>query len=426
MKMNGIRNLLTICALLAAVVTTAQEKIVERSAKRAPEWIGSVQPGALIVSAEGEDLESAKRACIEEIKRQVIEAVAVNITAVEESTTRQLQEDGNFRVSSEYASQLRTVAAKMPFVTGITLANASECYWERRYVKKEKRYYWLCHVKYPFTRMEQSRLTAEFQANDRAQYDKYLALKEYYSTFTQIEEIGRCITELDPLIAYFFDERRRDEAAALQRSYRALYGHIAIVEVENTPGEYRYALTLDGREVTCGRLPRVKSEFAANAAVAPCEGGRYRVTYDYEGCLPEDANTVDLLYAFGGRTVKHTFRFDVGQEQLGVLPQGRVSIEVQPEAALRVGVNLRSRYDAPFTVEQLSFTAAGIGGRIESGAVNRRFEGRGTHRLVFTVAMPGGTDSARAALTDGYLVVRNAATGRSETVRFALPYTISE
>lgn len=419
--------------LLSGLTTAAaQEKVVESSAKKAPAWIGTSEQGYLIVSATDEALETAKNKCLNEIRQQVISAVATNITSIEESTTRQLQEDEAYRVSSSYETNLRAVAAKMPFISGITLANAAETYWERRYVKKEKRYYYICHVKYPFAETERLRLVRQFREQDQEQYDKFLALKEYYSTFTQIEEIERCITELDPLIAYFFDERRRDEATALQRNYRNLYTHVEVVPMGNMPGEYLYGLMIDGRSVTWNKLPQTKSDFASNIVVVPQSDGTCRVTYSYDGCLEEDANTVDLIYTIGGRTVRHTFRFDLRQEMMTVIPQGLVALETVAPAddasavsAVKVGVNLRSKYDVPFTVEEVSFAVDGLKERIESGAIDAAFAGKGTHRLTFTVEAPQTLTGRRGALTEGVLTLRNSATGKSETVSFALPYTIN-
>lgn len=420
---------ITLALLLTVAVTTAaaQEKIVERSAAQQPAWVGGIEPECLVVTATDADLETAKRHCLEDIRQQVINTVAMNIS----STGLQDRPDGTGSESASYRSELQSAVARMPYVSGITLAD-SEIYWERRLVKKEKRCYYRCCVKYPFTQLERYRLIRQFQKEDQAQYDKYLELKALYDTFTQLEEVDRCINELDPLIDCFFDAPRRDEAVALQRSFRQIYYRVEVVPVSNTPGEYLYELTVDGRTITSNRLPRTKSDFATAITVTPQPDGCYRVAYRCDGCRPKDANTVDLLFTFGSRDAKHTFHFDLHGSAAEVFPQGTVRIELfgtdeNPEiiGLVNIEFNLRSKSEAPFIVREVGLVAEGLSQRINAGMA-MPFEGKGTHCINFSVACPQLPSDKRKLLTAGYVTLFSPDTGRETTVPLALPYTITK
>ena len=211
------RLLIALSALLFLHTTAAQEKVLESSAKKAPAWIGTTEAGFIIVSAEEPTLDAAQKRCLNDIRQSIVNAVCVNIRSEETLTERQTEYAVASDIYRRYESQLKTVAGRLPFITGILISDA-ETYWEKRYVKRDKRTYYLCHVRYPFPITRRNALIAEFLRQDREQYAKLTALKEQFGTFTRIEEIDRAITELEPLIAYFFDDMRRNEAQALQRN----------------------------------------------------------------------------------------------------------------------------------------------------------------------------------------------------------------
>lgn len=421
--------LLALSVLLTLRVASAQEKILECSDKKAPQWIGTTESGFIVVCAEEPTLDAAQKRCLNDIRQSIVETVCVNIRSEESLAERQTQYAGASEIYRRYESQLKTVAGRLPFITGISISDA-ETYWEKRYVKREKRSYYICHVRYPFPIARRNALIAEFLRQDRAQYDKLLALEERFDTFTRVEEIDRAITELEPLIAYFFDDQRREEAQALQRNYRKLYGMISTVVCGDGLGEHTFCFMLNDRRVTTSRRPAARSPWATGIVVAPTDEGLYRVTYDYEMCPDDAENGIELIYQFGGRTLRHSFTFDVWQEKISVIPCGTLELDLTLRsnaadscATVTGWLDLRSKYEAPFEVTALNFTAEGIGERICVEPM-ARFEGKSTHRLGFRFDKPCPLSARRAALAQGVVTLRNVRTGESCDVRFALPYKI--
>ena len=421
--------LLALSVLLTLRVASAQEKILECSDKKAPQWIGTAESGFIVVSAEEPTLDATQKRCLNDIRQSIVETVCVNIRSEESLAERQTQYAGASEIYRRYESQLKTVAGRLPFITGISISDA-EIYWEKRYVKREKRSYYICHVRYPFPAARRNALIAEFLRQDRAQYDKLLALEERFDTLTRVEEIDRAITELEPLIAYFFDDLRREEAQALQRNYRKLYGMLSTVACGDGLGEHTFCFMLNDRRVTTSCRPAVRSPWATGIVVAPTDEGLYRVTYDYEMCPDDAENGIELIYRFGGRTLRHSFTFDVRQEKISVIPCGTLELDLTPHsnaadscATVTGWLDLRSKYEAPFEVTALNFTAEGIGERICAKPM-ARFEGKSTHRLGFRFDRPCPVSARRAALAQGVVTLRNVRTGESFDVRFALPYKI--
>lgn len=423
------RLFITLSALLALHAATAQEKVLESSARKAPAWIGTTESEFIIVSAEETTLDAAQKRCLNDIRQSIVNAVCVNIRSEEALTERQTEDAVTSDIYRRYESQLKTVAGRLPFITGISLSDA-ETYWEKRYMKRDKSTYYLCHVRYPFPITRRNALIAEFLRQDRAQYARLTALKEQFDTFSRVEEIDRAITELEPLIAYFFDDMRRDEAQALQRNYRKLYTMISVVACGNELGEHTFCFTLNGRRVTTSRRPTIRSQWATGIVVTPTDEGLYRVTYNYEMCPDDTENSIELIYLLGGQAVRHSFTFDVRQDKMSVIPCGTLELDLTPHAnaadscATVTGwLDLRSKYEAPFEVTGLNLTAEGIGVRIYTDLM-ARFEGKSTHRLGFRFDGPFPITTRRAALAQGVITLRNVQTGESRDVRFALPYKI--
>ena len=124
-------------------------KVEERSGRK-PSWVGKTEKGYIIFSGTGSSLEEARDKCMESIKQEIVQAVAVNVSSEILSTSRQRSENGKYDVYEEYTSDIKSVAARLPFINDITIANAEASYWERRLNKKTgERVYEFC-VKYPF------------------------------------------------------------------------------------------------------------------------------------------------------------------------------------------------------------------------------------------------------------------------------------
>ena len=427
--MLNIKNwFLLLCLAVASLGgAMAQEKVVERSAKRAPQWIGISMEDYIITSAEKATLDEAKAKCLSDIQQAIITGVSVNISSQEDSYTRQLMKDGEEEISSGYSSALKTIAAKLPFVRNISLADA-EIYWERRMLKKEKRYYYAVHVRYPFTKAQREKLVAEFVAQDRAQYAKYQQLKERFETFTSIEEIARAKNDLEPLEHYFFDTRRHDEVVALKKNYDKLYEAISIVPYEDELGRHVFYFALGERRMQTSATPVVKKQYATDVVVRPIEDGYYEVTYNYDQCLDDDENAIEVIYRIDGHAYKHRFGFDVTAGKTQVIPYGQIEIEPKEEGdeelpMVGITMTLRSKYAEAFRVEEVNFEVNGVRERVVA-APKTEIEGKGNHTIRFATTIEARWIAGKQTMASGYLKMRNTQSRKLKEVRFSLPCKI--
>ena len=425
--------------LLATQVVSAQEKVVESSANSAPAWIGVSQRDHIIVSAEHATLDGAKKQCLANIHQNIINSVAVNVSSQELSYDAQTMTSEYASVVQSYESRVETIAAKLPFIQGITLDKA-EIYWKKIFNKAENTYRYELHAKYPFSTQERNALIAEYNKIEKEHTDKFQMLKDEFDTFTEVEFITRAVNDLRALHDYFIDQTRKNEAKALMDNYRKLTSAISIVPYYSTLGEIEFYLNLSGRRMVTSRRPTIKSEYATQIECSTIEDNLYRISYNYEYCQPEDDNKIEVSFQFGsGSVARHTFYFDVSKTQMEVVPFGQIELDVKmvnataPEIGQKIScdqiaqikgwLNLRSKQNTTFKVTGINVSFDGIRIRVNSD-LNVEFEGKGSHKLSFDVESDSDSIVRKDGIATGTVTIVNKETRKSEEVRFNLPYKI--
>lgn len=428
------RLCLVLALVLVAQTLCAQMKVVEKSSKKAPSWIGVTEPDFIIVSAEDTTLDGAKDRCLAEIRQTIVNSVAVNISSKVVSFAKQEDDGLSTDLIRRYESHVESIAAKLPYVTGVTLDDA-EIYWKRLYNKRDKSYKYELHAKYPFPILKRNGMIVEFLKQEKAQTEKLRELKANFDTFTEVEYIRQAVGELKTLHDYFVDEQRKGEAMTLMTNYQQLYKEIQLIPYANDLGEFVYYLQLGNRRVTTARKPTFKSQFATQINVTPTADKMYKVTYDYTYCQEGDENKIEIVQPFPSGAVKHTFYFDVTQNKVQVTPCGEIVLQIEPvapaseattaDASVRITgwMDLRAKHTTPFEVTHLTFTASGTRICVDCDLA-AAFSGEGNHRLHFTATGAYGAEEKRFAMAHGVVHVVNKATGEQREVRFSLPYKI--
>lgn len=284
------------------------EKVVEKSAKKAPQWIGTVNADFFSVSATAPTLEDAKDRCLSDIQQYITNSVAVNITSVENSEQSLYSVDDVSHVMTKYSSQVKAQSTYLPFIAGISLSNAEEVYWERRYVKEDKLYYYVYHVYYPFSARERAIAVQEFKDMDASYENKLIELEKNFNEFTNLDYVREAIASLNGLMGYFFDNARATRAKALHKSYRDCYSHVVIKEGPQAHKQITYTLSLNGRQVTSTTVPVVRSNYADNLRVTN-QDGTYVVEFE-PLVIPGEEHTIEVSYMWEGRTVSQKILFN--------------------------------------------------------------------------------------------------------------------
>ena len=422
MKLTGYILLPLVLFSLCAGLS-AKDRVVEKSGKT-PGWLMTSDQYSFSVMAQDTDLSAARQKCLDDIRQYIVNSIASNITSVETSTVDSDIDNGLEDLYTTYSSQLKTAAAKLPFLTGITLSNALEVYWEKCRKKSDGTYYYNYHVLYPFTVKERDKLIKQFKEYDAEKYAALVALREAYPHLADVSMIDAGIRDLEPLVTYFFDDVRKKEAESLLSTYKRAYSLISLVPESQELGYFAYNLMLDGHKITCSKAPQLRSETAYDVELRP-EAGGYVITYDYTYCYPSDDNYIQIIYSFPGATLKYRHQIDISQKEKLVFPAGFVEIAcVGKDSTMtaEVQMTLRSKTDKSFSAGNVRFDIPSSGLAISSAQM-QDFKGKGMKLYRIGLPLDELPEKDERGMVSGTMQVRYD-NGRQDEAVFTLPYSV--
>ena len=233
------RLMWVICALLLAAGMNAQTKVMEKSAKKVPGWMNTAVDDYLIVSVTAGSLAEGQSKVLQEITERIIQAVANNVSVSKENVLSEVNTDGNIESSDAFMQVSKMKSANLPFLKGISLSNVEEIYWEKVQDKSTKKEYYNYSVKYPFSKAEQRKLVAEFEALDAEKVAQYKALEQKVHSIESVDEIKQAVLELNTLSEYFFDAVRLSQVKGLISRYNELYKAISVTGTFLEDGKYQ-------------------------------------------------------------------------------------------------------------------------------------------------------------------------------------------
>ncbi|MEG1936304.1 MAG: hypothetical protein RSB93_00745 [Rikenellaceae bacterium] len=428
-KIFAKATILLLSIISISISATAQVKIVDRSAKKAPVWYGGAQSEYIITSSEASSLERAKEMVMENVRKQIIQAVALN---VKESTASNISQTSNgsdiVNFLDSFTSSSSTQSANLPFLKGVSPSKIEDFYWEKRFNKSTGETSYIYSIKYPLPRLELKKMLAEFDRLDGEMTQKLTSLEQGLNNITSLETIDQAVVAANPLIAYFFDDVRSTRAKTVKANYIKLYDNITIEPISNKLGEYRFSVLFKGTPITFSQRAVLKSN-CATAITITSEGTTYIVRYDHESCLENEDNFIDVTIRINNRPVKHLINFDVRKEKLQLTPKGTATIIAKNDkdtiSNIRIRYNIESKYTGGFVVKEISIGAPIFIGSILASNLNLEFSGAGNHTIDFvcddTLAIC--KNDGKLNFINGYMIVINSETGNSHRIVINMPYT---
>lgn len=428
--MKKLFSVAAICALtLMGATAQAKIKVVEKSTKNAPTWVGGVQSEYIIVSATAPTLDAAKADCMEQVRRQIIRSVAENVESASTSTIDQ-QVMNNEIVSfiDSYSSVYKTQSADVPFLAGVSESKAEAYYWEKREDKKTKESVYVYSVKYPLPSLELKKLVNEFNKKDSQMWQGYLELEKGYDNVASLEDIDRAIADLGRLADYFFDKTRKSAAITLQKNYRSLYNGVSFKTVSDKLGEYRFKLVLNGRDIATSQRLTAKSNNEMRYDVEH-DNGRIVVKYNVAGAEYDVENTVTVNVKIGGRMVPHKFAYTVRKTGLKIWPDKTVYLTAEHKSdSLLTNIDVRmhvvSQNGVEFVVNSILLEVPGVAEPLFIDNINQKITKR-EQTLAFTyigTTEPLETQYSKLNMLRGYMTVEVPSQGIDTRIDFSLPF----
>ena len=421
-----------IFAALLVTVVTAQTKVVEKSAKKVPEWLNTAAEGYLVVSVRANSLAEGQTKALTEITERIIQSVASNVTVSKKNVLSEVNVNGSIESSDAFTQVSKIKSANLPFLKGISLSNAEEIYWEKVRDKATGKEHYDYSVKYPFSRSEQRKLIAEFEALDAEKVARYEALEQKISSIESVDEIGQAITELNTLSGYFFDDVRLSQVEGLTARYKQLYDALSLTGTFLENGKYQCQVLLDGNPVRVATKPKVTSNCAGQIGVRPADG-MFVISYDAEDCLPEEENFLNISLVAGGKRLQHKAFLNeagVGNTAFSVVPEGKLILTADSVAGRKIfNINIRltlnNRGGTPFGLKALELHVPEISAPIIFDDIDGVYKTKGIVQIKalaegeFTA---GEKKNSAFSFVQGSVTFVNPQTGAVERTRLSLPY----
>jgi len=384
--------------LLIPILVNAQDKVVEKSGRK-PKWVNALEKDYIIVVGTGATIDLAQQQALMMIKESIVEAVAVNVKS--QTNIRTEEVTNRSRVLSfleSFTSSTTSESAKVPFLQGITLAQAEGYYWEKLRAKDNSIRY-AYHIRYPFPVVDMNRLAFEFKLRDEELTEKLERLSAEGYQPSSVEEIESIIGELRVLADYFKDGRK-DLANLAIRRYNGMLGAIEITDAGSTLGTVKYHLKLGQSPITSVKKPILISGNARILNSNQDSRGVWSISYDYSECYPDMQNSVTVKYRFGGNNVDKVFYFDVLKSKVDIYISE--AIVFNKEGAVNETINrytadltISSKSDASFTITKVVLELKGLP-HLVIDHVGRSFSGKGVHNLalLFEKSIDAGKSSS--------------------------------
>ena len=417
-----MKKLLLIILLIPAIAL-GQESVIEKSGSR-PKWVNALEKDYIIVVGTGATIDLARQQGLMMIKESIVEAVAVNVRTQTNIRTEEVTNRSSVLLFLEsFSSNTTSESVKVPFLQGISLAQAEGYYWEKLR-SRDGTIRYAYHIRYPFPVVDMNRLAFEFKLRDEELTAKLerLTSENYYPA--SVEEIESLIGELR-ILADYFPDGRKDLANLAIRRYNGMLSSIEITDAGSTLGSVRYVLRLGQRTITTVKKPVIRSE-SATILGSNQDKGVWTVKYDHSDCYADMKNSVVVRYRFGTNNVEKVFYFDISQSKVDIFMSQAIGFRKEQMTGDLVerfvaDLTISSKTDAPFTVIKVILEFKGLP-QIVVDNINRSFSGKGVHSLALNIERPLNSAASSSlgktvVQMNGFIHYINNSTGETGTYR---------
>lgn len=428
LKLATLTLILILFGVSIDALAQVKYKVLERSSKKAPQWVNGMEKQYIITSSINSNAEKAKELCLEAVKTRIIEAVAQNIQSSTESSIN--QSTVNNKISSfidEFSSTLKTQAANIPFVTNISYSNVEDYYWEKRRNKETDNETYFYSIKYPFPAGELRKMIDIFNQQDAEMNNKLENIENSFNSIKSVEEIDIAITNLRALEKYFFDDVRLNRTKSAIKNFNSIYEKISIHRVSNKLGGEEFALMYGDNFISYTKPPKVKANTAYEISTNK-KGDIWEVKYNYSTCYADEENYIDVSWNINNRGIKNRFYIHLKNENVDVYPTGEITLIAKKDnngkiESINLLMPIKSDENDSCTIEAINLkTPYSINGFTFKN-INKEIAGKGVFSIN-CIAEDGYILSENnyltSNLTSGIMIIKNNK-GKSITVEFAQP-----
>jgi len=393
-------TVLIITALL--LKSCANLKIIERSASEKPVWIYGIEKNYLVGEGSGVDYNEAKYNALMMIKEKIVSSVAQNISFEQNIKVSEKRYKKAIEFLEEYTSKTISKSGNNGYLQGISLSKATDYYWEKhRENHVEKVFY---YIKYPFAEKDIKALINEWEEQENLLAKRLEALNGGKDNYTTIESVIEEREELKYLSDFFVDERKTIADISIKKMDAHLNA-IRLEPVTDSLGAFEYELMLGKDSLKTNQKPKIKSNCAKIIEVISNPNSTY-IQYDYNTCLVENNNFIEICYALSDWELNHKVYFDLSGEKIYIENKEGVTFSsihrsfFKKDHTIKCHLTLHSKSPVAFKVDKIellpqlckrncnryyNYKSFPI---IIVEDINKNFAGKGNHSFEILVKVP--------------------------------------
>ncbi len=419
-----------LCTVIFPLTLLAQYSVSDKSGKK-PNWTMSMEKGFIVGIGNGVAVEDAKDNAMVNVKAQITTAVADFISSTSVSKTTELTANKLNELYQSFSNVITTQSGKRDYLQGVSASNVVAFYWEKLVDKQTKAVKYQYFVKYPFSQFDLEDLVQDFRAKDAAlteEMDKVLILLD---TYTTIEELIQCQSQLSKLEAIFIDERKSKCQVGIERC-KALLASAYLADAGSELGKVRFSIKIGDKVVRCARIPIINSQCAKiqdrRLGIDVCE-----ISYLFDECYDEPGNNVKVTYSFGNTRPEKMFYFNITETKAELMISGNIRIQGGDVVGDKVTnavcvIPIKSKFDSPCAVTNVKLEWKELGIILDL-PVTDTFSAKGQHDLRVTIPNELPISKISNAVKpvkqlNGSILYNSVKTGKSSAIRiYRMDYT---
>jgi septum formation topological specificity factor MinE len=410
--------------LLLPVALFAQDKVLEKSSKKKPDWVNATIKDFIIATGRGKTIDEAKNTVIPTIRTEIMNSVAVYVRSSSEMTIENENKNNVINTIEKFKNTSTVQTADIPSLKGLSLNKVSEFYWEKIQEKESKEITVAYHVKYPFSEQELKKLIQEFNKKDQEMTDQMNGIIDNIDNIESIEDISTNIKQLENLAAYFVDQRKEKSELGLIK-LKDMLKSIEIVPIENNLGKLKYTLKIGEKFYKTSQKPKYSNSECVTITSKTSEAHVQIIQYTYESCTEDEKNMISVSYKYGNNRVDKTFYFDVTSNSVNIFIKGEIIMKALNKDNDKVNsyscdLTLVSKYDAAFIIDKVVLEWQGLA-PVTLSNVGKEFAGKGVQNLILEVNEPIDllkSSSKNKPAVNGTIFFKVKATGETKRYKF--------
>lgn len=295
--------LFALLTISPAIMLMAGEKVLESSQRKAPKWLYGMEKGYIITNAEARTLEGAREEAMLLVKERVLTSIAENVRTEARHDVTETVHNGEIESISQFAKQVRTRAAEIPYLSSISESKVESYYWEKVQLDKTTIVY-RYNIRYPLPEIEVRFLVKAFKEDQARINSDIEAIKAVdFSTFASVEQMAEPFAKLKSLQAELSDEDpRRESCRAAQTHLQQQLANLRWVVLASDKNETTMMLYYGEHPVSCNQRLTLRSNCLTQIRYTSAEQ-QVRVSYNSDGCYADEDNYLDVTLMVGSRKV---------------------------------------------------------------------------------------------------------------------------